>query len=108
VVLTTGVRIRGGELGVTESAYEGKDSTGDPDPDETLDAAGVLCDELWCAEDSDTDNQADNESHGIESREIWPRGHAVRLLRLGTARLGRVIVAEDSRKPALSRCLGSH
>jgi hypothetical protein len=108
MVLTARVRIRGGELGVTESAYEGKNSAGNPHGDESLNAAGVLCHQLRCAEDSNTDHQADNQSHGIEGREIGPRGHAVRLLRLDTARRGRWTLAEDSRKRAVSRCLGSH
>jgi hypothetical protein len=80
MVLATGVRIRGGELGVAERAYEGKDSTSDPHSDETFHAAGVLGHELRCAENSNAYDQADDECHGIEGREIWPRGHAVRLL----------------------------
>jgi hypothetical protein len=82
MVLATGVRIRSGEFGVTKRAYEGKDSPGDPDPDESLDTAGVLGYELRGAENSDAYYQADDESHGVEGGEIWPRGHAVRLLKL--------------------------
>jgi hypothetical protein len=89
MVLATGVRIRGGELGVAERAYEGKEATSDPHTDKTLHAAGVLCHELRCAENSNAYYQADDECHGIEGREIWPRGHAVRLLRLGSAGLER-------------------
>jgi hypothetical protein len=106
MVLTTGVGIRGGELGVTEGAYKGKNSAGNPDSDETLNADCVLCYELRCAEDSDADHQPDNESHGIEGREIWPRGHAVRLLRLGTARSGAVTLLRILEKEQCRGALG--
>jgi hypothetical protein len=85
MVLATGMGICGGELDVAKRAYQGKDSTSDPHADEPLNAAGVLRHELRCAENSNAYNQADDKRHGIEGREIWPRGHAVCLLNgLGT------------------------